>query len=228
MYASISLTSENDSIISPEMLNQLDTLSQSFTHSTVRVYSPDKISIEHLFLQGNVIISSDIEITVSSNTYLNNVILAAPSVKIKDAKGCCQIIASNKIELQQGCQLEYPSIAIVYDTLQKSDGEIVVDKNAYFFGSLFHICKSANTASGVKLSKMSSIAGLVYATNYTQCEGLIIGSLISGKTLANISGSLSENMLVNCTIDKSKLPPEFGYPILFNNFTKRIKLLCVK
>src|SRR5690606_33781370 len=95
-------------------LNTLRSLENPFTEPTKVFYSISEIQLDNVKLTGHIIVHSQTKIVVSQTASLNDIVLIAPEIEIKDfVSGKFQAIATKIIDVGKQVQLDYPSALIV-------------------------------------------------------------------------------------------------------------------
>ena len=81
-----------------------------------------RIHLVNVKLTGNILIRSNTKINVAASATLKDVILIAPVIHIeKGVSGNFQAIATKKIYVDQGANLQYPSALILINDIQKEE-----------------------------------------------------------------------------------------------------------
>lgn len=189
-----------------------DRMVNSFANSRITYFSEDAILVDS-YLDGNIAIVSQSDITISSSAALDNVILVAPIIRFTSGfKGCLQAFATNEIVLEKGVVLKYPS-ALVVDSDQR--GKITITDNCSCNG-LVMLSGERDTEGMMKIAKSAVINGQVVAAGKCDLEGTINGQLIC-KSLNIMDGSGDHvNFLKDGVIDGFGLPKQYLYPGIFN------------
>ena len=188
-----------------------DRMINRFTNSRKTYYSDDAILVDS-YLDGNIVIISQSDITISSSAALDNVILVAPIIRVTSGfKGCLQAFATNEIILEKGVILKYPS-ALVVDSNQ--GGKVTISDNCLCNG-LVMLSGENDTEGMIKIAKSAVINGQVVTTGKCDHEGTINGQLIC-TSLNILDGSGDHvNFLKDGVIDSSGLPEQYLYLGIF-------------
>jgi cytoskeletal protein CcmA (bactofilin family) len=191
---------------------------QSFNEPTLLYNSSETIYLQNISLQGNIVITSNTAIIVSSSAVLEHVILMAPEIKIQSKTvGSIQALATQKIEVGEFCKLEYPSALVVFQeeeqkkTTQK-EPVIKVSKNTQVNGVLLYETneKAFDYNVQVFIGESSTIIGEVYCEKNLELKGTVKGSVYTGNFIAKESGGVYINHIYNGVIDSNALTDEFS------------------
>lgn len=224
----LSAINTTDSVVSYELVMEFDSITNPFSNKTLLVYSPTKIDLDNKVVQGNVIIKSDQQITLSSNTTISEAILYAKSVIIKkDFKGDVQVFAKDSIVVEENCVLSYPSVlALLCDeSNQETNQKIVVREQTKLTGAIFLNKKTFNRnhQAIISISKEVMIQGQIYSSELLDFEGTIYGGVFCQKLLLKTPSSVYENHLLDAIIDRTKLSENFvGVPLTEETKHQRI------
>jgi cytoskeletal protein CcmA (bactofilin family) len=163
-------------------------------------------------LKGNILVKSTHSIEVTINSSLEDVILIAPKIIIRDfVKGSFQAIASDTIEIQTGVKLNYPSLLMV---LNSTKGLISL-KSASFSGTIIMYKDNSDLSNLFIMDSGSKIEGTLFNDGYSNLQGHISGSVYSNKILMNQFGEIRSNNLLDAIIDSQSLNPNFVRPAIF-------------
>ncbi len=187
-----------------------DTISQSFTDSTLILYSEKAISLENKVISGNVILISSEKITIHSTNNLNNIILYAPQIEFMP--GCTntlQCFADENIIIRENCNFEFPScLAILNPGLVSTN--IILEENCSFTGEIILDNTNDNTSS-IQINKSSIINGLVYSNTSVELYGTVNGSIYTNQFIHKTKSTLYKNQLIDATINLYNLSDYYLY-----------------
>ena len=188
------------------------TLNHPFFRKTLVLYKEGTIDLSGLQLAGNVILVSERSIYINASTQLQNVVCYAPEIIIAEGfSGQAQLIASEKISLEENSNLTYPSTVMVLLN-EKADNETNLElaEGATVEGAIVTHLKTINNRYWpvVKTAPESVVKGFVYVPGNIEHKGIIEGSLYCNKFILKGSGSY-ENALLNATIDRTALSDHF-------------------
>lgn len=202
--------------------NEEDSIQVSFTENAQHFISDQSVSLENIFLDGQIIIESKDSIYVSASAQLNHVILKSPVVYFASGfVGNVQVFATERVECETGVLLKYPSVVGLVEELfpTEKSAEIKLHEKSQIIGSVFLLSKNENFRMPVQLTigKEAAIDGFAYCQGRTQLEGTVNGHLFTGKFYLKTNSSTYENHLLDAKIT-NQLPDEFVYiPLLKND-----------
>jgi hypothetical protein len=205
-----------------------------FGGSTNVFHSVNPIYLNDVNLTGNLVIHSDDSITVRSNSTLNQLILIAPIVRVeKDFTGSIQIYATERIEIEEGVLLNFPSSLFLQDRddafRREFESAIHIHENAKINGGVLITSTSPDFRNPVKLDikEKAIVAGIIYNQGETQLRGSIWGSIFTKRFYLKTKSSSYVNHLMDATIDRTVLPDFFVIPdwLKKDEFNSRIVLM---
>ncbi len=206
-----------------------DNIENSFQNDRLLIYSNSKIIQKSKSIKGNIVIKSDKYIELNSNTYLQDIILIAPVVKInKGCKGSVQIFATDSILISKECVFKYPTV--LYLESNKAIGnEVKIDESVKIDGYIISLNSSTDPyiTSIINIQPNSIITGIVYTDKYVDLKGTVNGSITCDKFIYRTISSVYDNYIYNGTINYKKLPPFFITSGIFNS-TKRNEQAIIK
>lgn len=210
----------------PEKVLSQDSLVASFDQPTLRIHSKGRpLDLGRVVLKGNIIISSDTMITVSSHAVLQNVLLSAPVIKFKDDfKGSIQAFATDSILTGENCQFRYPSsLSLLEMDSVDNRPRLVLSKKCRMEGVLFqYVTFIDRSLATLTLKEGAEVSGQIYADGQTSMEGTLFGTLVCNKFLLTRPSGVYENHLLDCTLDRTQLSPHFLGSPLFSSQRKGI------
>jgi hypothetical protein len=194
-----------------------DSLQQSFSDSTIRIYQPGAITLSSCNFKGHILIVSDSSIEVGANAVLNNVLLSAPVIKFDNGfSGIVQAIATDSIVVNNNCRFSYPSSLIILKTTSLTQPTITLGQNCIFEGILLTYCANNDLHKTlININKNTVVKGVVYSSGYLNLNGIIYGSVLSNYFLYSSSSSVYTNYLVDAEISRDSLSPYFIMPHIF-------------
>lgn len=175
-------------------------LSNSFTEPTMYVAAD---TLSGAILRGNIIVSSDAAIQVDSSSVLEDVILVAPKIFIREGfSGSLQAFATDSLTVGRNVILKYPSgLAITaageYSHITVASGSEV---NGYV------ICRKAETKSkrqnlpNYTQEEGAKVRGLVWVNGIAEIHGTVTGSLYAAQPNYYAPQGFYINMLYNVRI----------------------------
>jgi len=218
---------DNKSLIE---LNGNSSLKNSFLADQKVIYSVTPIVLSNSSLTGKIIIQSKAKITVENNTKLNDVLLIAPEIQIKDfVRGNFQAIATKNITIGKKVELEYPSALALMDsndasspeanTVPLEDHSIVIDEDSTVKGIVLYYDDSEanNFNAQVNIGLNTRIFGEVYCNKNLELNGSVYGTVYTNNFITKKSGSIYQNHLYNAEININKLSEFYvGLPLSIN------------
>lgn len=172
-----------------ESIEKYDTIIQSFFDPLVILDLPDSLVLDGgQFLSGQVVVRSPGHIKLTSNCFLDKVIVIGKEVTVEEGfSGSVQIIASSGITINKNVHLKYPSTLtlIPYDE-PLSDQEIIIRSDSQVNGSVWDLSRKVN--STVTIEENAQVNGLVCALNRFFLEGEVVGLAEVGEFVVNTGG----------------------------------------
>lgn len=211
--------SNSDSIRNIEEFIEKDSIENSFNNKTLILFSKNKITLSYKFYKGNIIVYSSKEIEIQSDAKIEDVILYAPTIKIKsNFEGNLQAFSRDSLIVEENCNLNFPSVLGLICKAEKTRQSLKIANNSEISGSVFLISKSTSEREIAILSidKNATVFGQVYSNSLTELKGKIFGSLYCAKFILQTPSSIYENHLLNAEINFSKLSPHFVGISLFD------------
>ncbi|HTC00445.1 MAG TPA: hypothetical protein VK705_07165 [Ferruginibacter sp.] len=195
-----------------------DSLQQSFSDSTIRIYQSGPIILSSCNLKGHILIVSDSSIEIGSNAFLNNVLLSAPIIKFDDAfSGTVQAVATDSIVVKDNCHFFYPSSLTILKIPSLIQPSINIGENCMFEGTLLTYCTNNDISKTlIKIGKNTIIKGIVYSSGYLNLSGIIYGTVLTNYFIYNSTSSVYTNYLVDAEISRDSLSKYFIMPHIFN------------
>ncbi len=190
-------------------------------------------------LAGNIVISASYKIIVESSAQLQDVILLAPEIEIKNwVKGSFQAIASESISVGKKCELYYPSALVVKKKSIPFDSKnpmsnikpaIYLDSYAKVRGMLMTLDenKKQQYVPQIKMDTESKVIGEVYCSKNLELKGRVNGAVATDAFIALEDGSVYQNHLYNGTINSNNLDESYAGILLASreNIKKVMKWL---
>ena len=179
----------------------------SFLNPPLIINSEESIFLDKT-LKGHVVVFSSSEIIIQSSAILDDVILVAPVIKFETGfRGCLQAIAGEKIIMEPGVRLNYPSALIT----SQNNSLIEINSACLVEGLVMSIVDDQSLIGDsegiIYLAEGSIVDGQVISNSRVQHYGLINGQLIckslvvltnSGEYINYLSGgSVNRKMLSN-------------------------------
>ncbi|OEK09149.1 hypothetical protein A8C32_10470 [Flavivirga aquatica] len=206
----------------PIVVNEFD--------SPTKVINLDNISVfKDVTCKGNFVLSSSNKLEIDSSAKLNDVVVIAPSVRVRSGfRGNIQIIAKEEVFVENNVSLLYPSSIYIKNDVDsvsvkimansKLAGGIVIDGNMY----------NSSLKRQLTIDEKAIIIGNVYCYGRTQLKGDIIGNIYTDRFFLETNASNYENVILNASIDKEALSEMFIELPLFNNTTNKKEYAVIK
>jgi len=219
--------SETDSLGDISMLLENDSLSHSFLKRPLCFYSATPLDLSGKSLSGQITLVSGSAITVSAETRLNGVLLAAPRIVFKEGfSGRVQAVARDSMILEKGTQLLYPSVAaLVAGPRSPEQAGMRVKEKSLVEGTVLAWRAQDDFRKQAVLSfgKETEVQGFVYSNGQLDLKGSVYGQVICNKFLLVTPSAVYEHHLLNAVIDRSKLQRAFAASVLLQENGKKIK-----
>lgn len=185
-------------------------LVNSFQNETLEVIANTSSTINQVTLKGNIILTSTNEIILGDDTDIQDVVIQAPSVRfLKNFNGNAQVIATDKIILEDNAILKYPSsihTKIVDDSIKVS----LIGKSK-LYGSLIMNCNSTiyGRKGEIFIDKESTIIGDLYSCGVTDLRGTIYGSAYINSFQYKTETNSIDNLIVDAYISSDSIPHNY-------------------
>jgi hypothetical protein len=194
-----------------------DTINQSFLKNT-RVFDFKNVvqTLDHIRLNGNILLHSDTTLIIDSTASLSNVLVFARSIIIKDGfRGNCQLFATDSISVGKNCHFTYPScLGIIRSSAPKiiSQAKVSLGENTTFGGLIFTNEKKPGAMKPmISLNKADTIRGQIYSQDALALKDQCVfdGSVFTNRFVYRNSFTLYENYLINATFNSKDLSPYY-------------------
>jgi hypothetical protein len=149
----------------------------SFNSRTQLLHRSEGITLSDS-VNGNIIIRSDVSITITERATLKNIVLVAPEIRIEDGfVGSVQCFATKFIHIGAESVLEYPSALTLLPS--HNDSTIVIDEHSRVTGIV--VIPGMNTqtqgASIFHLKKGAVLHGQAYINGRSDIRGSVMGHI---------------------------------------------------
>ena len=206
--------------------NPGDSIINSFNNLPLVVHSSEKMKADELYIKGNVIITSDVEVFIGKDTEISDAVIFAPSITVESGfKGTLQLLAIDSVDIQSNCILYFPSVISIYSSKNEELKSLIkVGDKSVFCGTILNFNAKHNfkSQSLVSIGSEAKVYGEVYCSDAIEVKGEFYGSMYC-RTLVYISKTgRYENQLLNATLDFYKLPEYFVGIDLFENGNKKV------
>lgn len=191
----------------------VDTTKTSFRDPTYIVnLGSNSYTLKNTSISGNIILYSDTLLTIDSTAILNNVLVFAKAILVKEGfHGNCQLFATDSIGVEKNCRFNYPSCIGLLRYKSPMVGfppQINIGQNTRIDGCIFTYEKEASALPAtISLGKGSQISGQIYAQNMlsTKDSVTIKGSAFTTRFIYQSTFTRYENYLINLKIDAPSL-----------------------
>lgn len=201
----------NDSV---GVLTESDSITHSFFNPPLIIRSAGRIVLSGKSYSGHVVIVSASEIVVRKDAWLEEVLIAAPIVRIEDDfKGTLQAFASDSLIVGEKCELRYPSALGILRTSRSANNMLLsIGEGAKVRGAVLSWQDKYDVHQSmlISMAQRSEVKGQVYSAGLTDLKGTVTGSVVTGKFFLKTPSSVYENHLLNATIDITELPARYG------------------
>lgn len=194
-------------------------IKNSFKEGTIVVQGNDYLDLDKVTLIGNVVVWAMDKIQVRATSQLRDVVLVAPQIEIEQGtRGSFQAIASERIEVGKGCELEYPTLLAVHERNDSGqtvntirDPVIAIESGASIAGAIIYSNKGKpkGLPKFIGIDGAATITGEVYCDQALELKGNIYGSVTTGSFISFENGNTYLNHLFNGTINSELLPDEY-------------------
>ena len=197
-----------------------DSINQSFCDSVLIIYQKSNLTLSNCKLRGHVMILSDSAIIVHNDCFLENVILAAPSIQFDEGfTGTVQAISSDSIIAKKNCHFNYPSCLILLkNTITELQPKIIIGDYCGLSGVILTVSKTKDISKTyTEIGLNSVIKGFVYSSGYLSVKGRVYGTILTDYFIYKSSPSVYINYLVDAELNRNALSRFFIAPHIFRN-----------
>lgn len=204
-----------DSAVHAGVMAGTEEIKHSFYQKTLNFFSPDWIYLNNLRLMGNIRIISAKGIIVNSSNILNNIIMVAPKVEIKDGfSGSIQVFATDTLIVGRKCSFLSPSALVMLSTQGKP--RMIIGEGARLKGDIVIARKEGDQVKPeLQLFKGIKVEGQIYADGMVELRGAISGSLYCNGFVLRTPNATYENHLLDVVIDYSSLSTHYAGMVVF-------------
>jgi len=206
--------------VSPiEAIEKTQTYVRTFDKDTQVFRVNDLSFLAGKTVKGNIIFQSEGILRLQRNMKLEDVIIKATKVVVEEGfSGNVQIIASTAVLIEDNVQLKYPSSIVIQQP--KGEAKITIGKESTLIGGIILNNAHHKTAlkSTVLIDEKATVVGTVYCYGALELKGNVYGSVYADRLNTNTNETSYANLLMDATIDISKLPENFiGIPLFDTN-----------
>lgn len=189
-----------------------DSINASFSESALVVVSDGFVDLTDKVITGQVKLIVQDSIFVGRNTVIENAILKSKIIYVEAGfNGTVQLIASEKITLEEDVFLKYPSVVGVIEGQDATAAaHIEIGAKSQVLGTVFLVSETMDFRNPPSLTveTEAEVDGFVYCAGKTQLKGKIRGHLFTEKLFLVTASSSYENMLLDGQI-LDNLPENF-------------------
>ncbi len=203
-------------------IHTINKYKNSFHNENLLMYSINKIILNEDSIIGRIIIKSEKCVEITKQSYLEDVIIIAPVVKINsNCSGNLQIFATDSIIVSNDCNFNYPT-ALYLDSKTEKSTIINIEDNSVINGYVILLNNSADpyVFSSINIAKNAIVRGLVYTDQFVDIKGSIVGSITCNKFILRTISSVYDNYVLNAKIDYYDLPKYFINAGIFSTKSK--------
>ena len=218
-------------------IKESDTIRHLFNSfkNPAMVIESDLAGLKNKSFSGNILIFNNQEIEIDSTVQLNDVILVAPKITLKEGvKGSFQAIATTTINVENNCHLDYPSALLLLkntDTFydipsdrNPQNSNITIENHSTVNGFVGAFENSYSNKEShhslIKLSRLATVNGQVYCEKDLELLGSVSGNVTTGSFISKVQGNLYLNHLYHGAINAELLTTEFVGPLMENSKKK--------
>lgn len=189
-----------------------DSIEHPFSRPTKNLSPIGENTLAGITLKGNIRVIADRPLTIRKSANLEDVIVYAPAIKVAPGfKGSLQIFVSDSAKLE-GCELHYPSVIGLYNQQKtpKHQPKVAITGNTVFEGTILARA-SGSRAPKVKVGNKVDLTGEVFADGNLSFQGDMAGRIYCDRLIYDSPTKHYKNLLVDATIDATKLPATFAF-----------------
>lgn len=195
-------------------------LRQSFRDSTVFLRG-ESMYLSGLDLAGRIVIQATDSLVVAASTRLEDVILVAPTIVFEAGfRGSVQAIATKRMTVGPGVQLQYPSVlGLVRQQAALPNGQnfMVLEAQSEVQGLVFVYSEAySRVPERLLIEETAVVKGQVVIDGNLELKGSVWGNVTCGQFVLRTPSSVYSNHLHNATIDRNALEPYYCSPFFYN------------
>jgi hypothetical protein len=183
----------------------MDSIMADFTNPTQYIYADGELRLNRVKLIGNILLESKTKIVVMESCDLNNVILKAPIIEIKEGvKANFQAFATDSIIIGEQVHLTYPSVLCL---MPQEESEyvagLVIHANSRVNGIVAALQKNPMTKPATLLmEKGVTVSGQVLWEGTVISGGRVYGPLMAESIGAQIGSTYYAGAIADMVIEK--------------------------
>lgn len=187
----------------------------SFHNKTMRFHSAKEIHLRDISLTGNMAIHSDTLVKIAPSASLKDILIIAPKIEVSQGvTGSFQAFASEYIKVDESCQLNYPTVLLLYEEALKTQEKapkIQIAQKTTLQGVIAFLSDSQHKSyqSQINLEKEVVVHGEIFSDKNTDSQAQVYGTIYTDGLVAKQFGSIYQNHLYNSRINASALPKSY-------------------
>jgi hypothetical protein len=191
-----------------------------FYNNRIKYLSAGNNGTAFYSLSGKIILTGD-EITVSSDSKLNDIIIVANKINInKNFEGSLQIFSRDTVIIEENVKMNYPSGIF-------SGKYVKINDNAQING--YVIIENTDKIDARKAnyiqSRLAKVRGLLYIRGTAQIQGIVSGNAYVLHAVFYSPQGYYNDMIYDATILENR---ETAYPLWFDGLQKRKTIKWIK
>lgn len=205
-------TNSNAKTTGLSKLNRKSLIYNDFRNEVLVVELDKGEQLDNMSLKGNIVIKSIDTLYINSSTKLEDVIIQAPKVIIRNGfVGRAQFVAEIEIFIESRVLLKYPSSVAVLSGKSLMQKKIMVSKNSKIYGSVVMDAATFDEKENNKVvvEEGAFIMGNLYCNGKLQLQGKVLGTVHTHKLELETKSGKYENILLNSSIDALNVPKGF-------------------
>lgn len=184
-------------------------LYRSAHQAILGVVSNEAILLGEGEVEGPIIIKSQTSVRVGQNFKVKHAIIIAPNIVVESGfEGALQLLATDSLIIQENCNLQYPSAAIVFSDWENA--MLQIKKGTRITGEVMLLGDEYKIKHAlVQLEEEVEVTGNVYSTKKVELKGTVNGSIVTDRFYLKTKSSVYENHLLDGRINRNELPNEY-------------------
>jgi hypothetical protein len=198
-------------------------LEQSFHDSLRIIWHRGAMVLSGCNLHGHILLVSDSLIDVNADARLDNVLLAAPVIRIRSGfSGRLQAYGLDSVVAEDNCRFDYPSaLVVVKRSGDTGQPRLVIGKNDLLEGVALSWCADGDqNKTLVEVGAGSIIRGVLYASGYLSLRGNVSGATVTDYFIYRTPAVIYENYLADAQLNRNSLAAWYAGPVIFNGRKK--------
>jgi hypothetical protein len=187
----------------------------SFHNKTMLFHSTKEIHLRDISLTGNIAIHSDTLVKIAQSASLKDILIIAPKIEVSQGStGSFQAFASEYIKVDESCQLNYPTVLLLYEEALKTPEKaqkIQIAQKTTLQGVIAYLSDSQHKSyqSQINLEKEVVVHGEIFSDKNIDTQAQVYGTIYTDGFAAKQFGSIYQNHLYNSRINAIALPKSY-------------------